>query len=323
MSEKLRWAILGTGAVANRFAAALKNISDQAELVAVGSRNLDTATAFAQKYNIPTGHASYQAVADDPNVDIVYIGTPHPVHHRDAKMCLEAGKHVLCEKAFTMNADEAQDLINLAREKKLFLMEAMWTRFFPIHVRIREILAEGLLGDLQGMVIHHNYMGLSELPDSYPSELGMGTFMDQAPYGVGIAYSVLGPPIRTTGITTFGPRGINYQTSGVFEHEGGKLTTWMASRTTYDVKDLVIFGSEGKIDLHAPWYKPTAMTVYVKGKDPERIEFPLDGYVGYEYEAMEVMNCIKAGKLESEVMPLDETLAIMKTIDSMRAQWEF
>ena len=323
MSEKLRWAILATGAVANRFATALKNIPEQAKLVAVGSRRWETAKAFAEKYDIPKSHGSYQELADDPDVDIVYIGTPHPVHHRDTIMCLKAGKHVLCEKAFAMNAGEAQEMIDLAREKNLFLMEAMWTRFFPIHARIREILAEGLLGELQGLVIHHNYMGLPELGEAYPPELGMGTFMDQAPYGVGFAYSVLGPPTRTKIITTFGPRGINYQTSGVFEHEGGTLTTWMASRTTYDVKEAVIFGSEGKIDLHAPWYKPTAMTLYVKGKEPERIEYPLDGFVGYEFEALEVMDCIRAGKTESEIMPLDETLAIMKTVDSMRAQWEF
>jgi predicted dehydrogenase len=323
MSERYNWAILGTGNVANRFAKALQNISDQAEMVAVGSRNQDTAAAFAEKFDIPAAYGSYQAVADDPNVDIVYIGTPHPVHHRDAKMCLDAGKHVLCEKAFTMNAGEAMDLINLAREKGLFLMEAMWTRFFPVQVRVREILAAGTLGELQGLVIHHNYVGLPELPDSYPDELGMGTFMDQAPYGMGFAFSVLDQPLRTTGFATFGTRGLNLQVSGVFEHDGGKLTTWMASRTTYDVKGAIIFGSEGKIDIHAPWYKPTAMTLHVKGKDPEFIEFPLDDYVGYEYEAMEVMNCIREGKIESEIMPLDETLAIMKTMDSMRAEWGF
>ncbi len=323
MSGKLRWAILGTGAVANRFAAALNNISDQAELVAVGSRNLDTAIAFAEKYNIRTKHGSYQELADDPNVDIVYIGTPHLFHHRDVLMCLKAGKHVLCEKAFAMNAPEAQEMIGFARENNLFLMEAMWTRFFPIQARIREILAQGLLGELQGLVIHHAYMGLIELPESYPPEWGMGTFMDQAPYGVGIAYSVLGPPIRTKIITTFGPKGITYQVSGVFEHEGGRLTTWMASRTTYDVKEAVIYGSDGKIDLHEPWYKPTAMTLHLKGKKPEQIEMPLNGYVGYEYEAMAVMDAIRQGKTESEIMPLDETLAIMRTIDSMRAQWDF
>lgn len=322
MSEKMRWAILATGAVANRFAMALKNISEHAELVAVGSRNTETAKAFAEKFAIPKSYGSYQAVVDDPDVDIVYIGTPHPVHHRDTLMCLKGGKHVLCEKAFAMNAVEAKEMIDLAREKNLFLMEAMWTRFFPIHARIREILAEGLLGDLQGLVIHHNYMGLEELPESYPPELGMGTFMDQAPYGMALAYSILGPPIRTRIITTFGPRGINYQTSGAFEHEGGRMTTWMASRTSYDVKEAVIFGTEGKIEIHDPWYKPTAMTLYVKGKAPEDIEYPLGGYIGYEYEALEVMGCIRAGLTESRTMPLDETLAIMKSIDEMRSQWE-
>jgi len=323
MSEKYNWAILGTGAVANRFAKALANITDQAELVAVGSRTQASAEKFAEVYGIPAAHGSYQALADDPNVDIVYIGTPHPFHHRDAKMCLEAGKHVLCEKAFTMNAEEAEDLIKTAREKKLFLMEAMWTRFFPVQVKVRELLAEGAIGDPQGLNIHHNYVGLPELPDAYPNELGMGTFMDQAPYGMGLAFSILGPPIRTTGIGTFGARGLNLQVSGVFEHDGGRLTTWMASRTTYDVKDVVIAGSEGKIEIHSAWYKPTAMTLYVKGKDPEFIEFPLDGYVGYEYEAMEVMNCIREGKIESEIMPLDETLAIMETMDTMRVEWGF
>ena len=323
MSEKKRWAILGTGNVANRFAAALNNIPEQAKLQAVGSRNQETADSFAQKYNIPASYASYQSVAADPNVDIVYIGTPHPAHHRDVKMCLEAGKHVLNEKAFTMNAGEAEDIINLARQKKLFLMEAMWTRFFPIQVRVREILAAGLLGELKGLVIHHAYMGIPELAESYPPELGMGAFMDQAPYGVSLAYSLLGPPIRTTGFGTFGPRGINYQNSYVMEHEGGKLTTWMASRTTYDIKEAVVYGSEGKIDLHAPWYKPTTMTVQIKGREPEHIELPLNGFNGYEYEAMAVMECIRAGKTDCEIMPLDETLAIMKTMDSMRAQWVF
>ena len=323
MSEKFNWAILGTGNVANRFAESLGNIPDRADLAAVGSRSQESASAFAEKYKIPGAYDSYQAVVNDPAVDIVYIATPHPRHHQDARMCLEAGKHVLCEKAFTMNAEEAQDLISLAREKRLFLMEAMWTRFFPIHVRIREILADGLLGELQGLVIHHAYKGLPELPESYPSELGMGTFMDQAPYGVGYAYSVLGPPSRTTGFGTFGPKGLNLQVSGVLEHDGGKLTTWMASRTTYDVKEAVIYGSEGKIDIHAPWYKPTAMTLHVKGEDPVLIEMPLDGFIGYEYEALAVMDAIQAGDIECEIMPLDETLAIMKTMDSMREEWGF
>ena len=322
MADKVKWAILGTGAVANRFASALLNIQEQAHLVAVGSRKQQTADQFALAYNIPESYASYADVAADPEVDVIYIGTPHPFHHRDAVMCLEAGKHVLLEKAFTMNADEAENLINLARQKQLFLMEAMWTRFFPIQERIRDILAKGLLGELQGLVIHHAYMGLPELAESYPLESGMGTFMDQAPYGVGLAYAVLGPPKRTTGFGTFGPRGINYQTSFILEHDGGALTTWMASRTSFDVKEVVIYGAEGKIDLHAPWYKPTAMTLYQNGKDPERIEYPLDKFIGYEYEALAVMDCIRAGEIECEVMPLNETLAIMKTMDTMRAQWK-
>ena len=239
-------------------------------------------------------------------------------------MCLEGGKHVLCEKAFTMNADEAEDIIELARKKKLFLMEAMWTRFFPIHVHIRKLLAEGAIGDVRGLVIHHNYMAAGDPEQSYDPKLGIGAFMDQTPYGVGLAFDYLGQPEGHAGIATHGDTGISYHVSYVLRHKGGNLTTVVSSRITTDLKEAIVYGDKGKIEIHAPWYKPTTMTVFNKdGSAPETIENPLDGYIGYEYEAIEVMDCIRAGKLESTIMPLDESLAMMKTIDSMRTTWAF
>jgi predicted dehydrogenase len=319
MTDRLRWAILGTGAVANRFAAALHNITDRAELIAVGSRQQATADAFGAKHGIPRCYGSYEQTAADPDVDIVYVGTPHTRHHADGRLCLEAGKHVLCEKAFTMNAGEAADLIGLARARRLFLMEAMWTRFFPIQLRLRELLAAGAIGTVRGLVIHHAYTGLDLEP--YDPRLGMGAFMDQAPYGVGWAYSLLGPPEQVTGLATFNSRGTCEQASHVLTHRGGAIATIMTSRNAVDVKEAVVYGSHGKIEVHDPWYKPVAMTVHIKGQPPQVIEMPLGGYVGYEYEALAVMDCIQAGQTECDVMPLDETLAIMQTMDTIREGW--
>lgn len=321
MTQRLKWAILGTGAVANRFAVALGNIADQAELAAVGSRLQATAEAFGDKYHVPRRYAGYDQVAADPDIDIVYIGTPHEFHRRDAAMCLEAGKHVLCEKAFTINALEAAELIALSRRQGLFLMEAMWTRFFPIHVRVRELVTEGAIGPARGLIIHHNYMAAIDPEGMFDPRMGMGTFLDQAPYGVGLAYSLLGPVEQVAGLATFGDRGINTQTSYILRHSGDRLSTVINSRNTVDVKEAVVYGADGKIEIHDPWYKPTAMTLHRKGKSLERVEVPLTGYVGYEYEALAVMDCVRQGQTECGVMPLDETLAILTTMDRIREQW--
>ena len=321
MTTHTHWAILGTGAVANRFAAALHNISDRADLIAVGSRKQETADAFGEKHGVPHRFASYEQVAANSGVDVVYIATPHQRHQQDVALCLEAGKHVLCEKAFTLNGDEAQQLIDLARQKNLFLMEAMWTRFFPIHVQIRKLLAAGAIGEPRGLVVHHAYMGPDD-PTIYDPCLGIGAMMDQAPYGVGLAFSLLGPPAEVKGLVTFSETGLSLQASNILRHRGGAISTLMSTRNTVDVKEAIVIGSTGKIEIHDPWYKPTVMTVHTTGHAPETIERPLDGFIGYEYEATAVMDCLERGETECAVMPLDETLAIMRTIDALRAQWE-
>lgn len=318
----MRWAVLGTGKIANRFGEALNNIPEKAELLAVGSRGLEAANAFGDTHDIPRRYVGYENVVSDPDVEIVYIGTPGVFHLRDVKLCLEHGKHVLCEKAFTINAEEAEKLIILAREKKLFLMEAMWTRFFPIHIRIRELLSEGAIGKVNEITI--NFMSKPPFDLSnrfFDINLGAGVLLDTASYGVSFASSLFGNPEAVTGLAYFGESGADYQTSLVLRYSEGQLVCLMSSQISYDDKDAVIFGETGKIVVHSPWYKPTKMTVYVEGKEPELFEMPLGRFNGYEFEAMEVMNCIQAGKLESEFMPLNETLSIMKTLDSVREQW--
>ena len=324
MTEKMRWAILGTGKIANRFASAINNIPKKAELYAVGSRNQETGDAFGDEYNIPNRYASYEEVATDPNVDIVYVGTPGVFHHRDVSMCLNHGKHVLCEKAFTTNAIEAKALINLAREKQLFLMEAMWTRFFPIHVKIRDLLKEGAIGKTNGIII--NFMAAPPYDPNnrfFNINLGAGVLLDTGSYGLSWAYSLLGKPDEVVGLADFGETGADNQSALILKYNAGQLVTIMCSQISFDKKDATIFGDKGKIVVHDPWYKPTMMTLHRAGQEPEEIEMPLNGYNGYEFEAMAVMESIQAGKLECETITLNETLQIMTTLDDIRAQWGF
>ncbi len=322
MAERMRWGVLGTGKITNRFAQALNNIPEYAELLAVGSRNQDTADAFGDKFDIPRRYTSYEEVAKDPDIDIIYIGTPGVYHLKDASMALNHGKHVLCEKAFTINATEAKEMIALAREKNLFLMEAMWTRFFPIHIKIRELLAEGAIGTANGMTI--NFIAKPPYNPKnrwFDLNLGGSVLLDTASYSISWASSLFGEPVAITGLASFGETGVDNQTSLVMRYANNQLVCLMSSQISYDDKDAVLFGSTGKIVVHDPWYKPVRMTLFQEGKEPEEIQMPLNGYNGYEWEAMEVMNCIKAGKTESDIMPLDETISIMETMDTVREQW--
>jgi predicted dehydrogenase len=322
--QPLRWAILGTGKIANRFATALRNIPESAELLAVGSRNRESAAAFAERYGIERQFVGYDAVVQDPDVDIVYIGTPGVYHRRDISLCLNGGKHVLCEKAFTLNAAESREVIELAREKRLFLMEAMWTRFFPIHVRARELLAEGMLGESRGLIAPFVATVPADPKNRFHDiNLGAGVLLDLGSYGISWAYSLFGKPIEVTGLAHFGDTGADYQSACVLRFEGGQIATVTSSMIAFDVKEAVVYGTGGKLVIHEPWYKPTTMTLFREGEDPTRFEYPLNGYNGYEYEALAVTECIAEGRLESEVMPLDESLLIMETLDELRRQWGF
>jgi len=321
MVDRFRWAILGTGKIANRFAAALNNIPEKADLLVVGSREASSGKEFADKYQIPRVYSGYQAVVDDPDVDIVYIATPGVYHLRDVTMCLEAGKHVLCEKAFTMNAGQAKELIDLARKKNLFLMEAMWTRFFPIHVKIRDLMKQKVIGVVTGMVINFTAKPPFDLKNRFfDVNLGASVLLDIGSYGISWAFSLLGKPQQVTGQVYIGPSGADYSAASNLKYPGGQLVSILSSQISYDYKDAVILGTKGRIDVHDPWYKPTKMTIYLEEKDPEIIEMPLGKFNGYEYEAVAVMDCIKQGKTECSVMPLDETYEIMKVLDELRRQ---
>jgi predicted dehydrogenase len=318
--RKFRWGILGTGAIARQFVKGLRSLPE-AEVFAVGSRSEASAAKFADKRNIPRRHASYEGLASDPDVDVVYIATPHPFHAENATLCLEAGKAVLCEKPFCVNAAGAERVVELAREKDIFVMEGMWTRFFPLMEEVRRLISEGAIGEVRMLNVD---FGFRADPDPasrlFDQRLGGGALLDVGVYCVSFASMVLGRPSGFVGLPHLGETGVDEQASVVLEHEGGRLANLSIGIRTTTPQEATIMGTEGYVRIHAPWWRPKSMTISKPGTEDETVKPPVSGN-GFNYEAAEVMRCLASGKTESDVMPLDETLSVMRTMDSIRAVW--
>ena len=318
--KKIRWGILGTGAIARQFVRGLRSLPE-AEVLAVGSRSEASAAKFADKRNIPRRHAGYGGLASDPDVDVVYIATPHPFHAENATLCLEAGKPVLCEKPFSVNAAEAERVVGLAKEKGLFLMEGMWTRFFPLMEKVRRLVSTGALGEVRMLNVD---FGFRADPDPasrlFAPELGGGALLDVGVYCVSFASMVLGRPSGSVGISHLGDTGVDEQASVILEHQGGRLANLSVGIRTTTPQEATIMGTDAYVRIHHPWWRPNSMTVSRPGEADETIEAPVTGN-GFNYEAAEVMRCLQMGETESEVMPLDETVSVMRTMDGIREAW--
>ena len=320
MAKRVRWGIIGTGSIARQFTAGLQ-VLPQAELVAVGSRTQARADAFGEDFEVRHRFASYEALAHCPDVDVVYVATPHVYHSANSILALRAGKAVLCEKPFTVSSRQAEEVIRCARERKLFLMEAMWTRFLPLMAKVRELVAEGAIGEVRMLEV--DFGARCELdPQGRLSnlELGGGSLLDVGVYCVAFSFMLLGPPAELTGFAHIGETGVDEHAAWVFRYGGGELALCSSSHRTSTPMEARVNGTAGQIRIHSPWWCPTGMTVSIEGKEPQQMEFPLEGN-GMNYEAAAVMECLERGLLEHELMPLDETLQIMQTMDALRAQW--
>jgi predicted dehydrogenase len=320
MKEVIRWGILGTGNIATSFATGVATMPD-AELAAVGSRNQATADAYGDRFQIERRYASYRELVNDPEVDVVYIATPHSLHLENMLLCFEADKAVLCEKPFTINAAQARQAIRRARQCKLFVMEATWMRFTPLMVELRKMLADGVIGEIR-MVnadfgIRAEYDPLFRL---FNPELGGGGMLDVGIYPLSLAQMLLGTPAQVVGLAELGQTGVDEQSASVLGYEGGQLAVLHNAIRTETPQEATIVGAEGWIRIDAPWWMPQAMTIQKSGTTPRHLEIPFAAN-GYTYEAAEVHHCLREGKLESPLMPLDETIAVMETMDALRAQW--
>lgn len=320
MTNNIRWGILGTGVIARKFALGLK-AAPGAELVAVGSRTQAAADEFGDTFGVPRRHASYEALAHDPEVDVIYISTPHSLHKDNTLLCLEAGKAVLCEKPFAINAAETEAMIKLARQKKLFLMEAMWTRFLPAVLKVRQLIAEDAIGEVRMLMADLGFRAEFD-PKSrlFDPALGGGALLDVGIYTVSFASMLLGTPVRVTSLAQLGQTGVDEQSAMLLSYAGGQLAVLAAAVRTDIPSEAIIMGTKGQIRVHAPIYCPVRLTLSRPEQGDEIIDAPLEGN-GYNYQALEVMNCLRNGWLESATMPLDETLSIMRTMDEIRAPW--
>jgi predicted dehydrogenase len=320
MTDKIRWGILSTGHIAQKFARGLAALP-HADLIAVGSRAQKTADVFGSAFDIPHRHPSYEALAEDPDVDVIYVATPHTLHHENTLLCLNAGKAVLCEKPFAINAQEAEAMITLAREKGLFLMEAMWSRFLPLLVKVRQLVNDGVLGEVRMLNADFGFRASVEPQGRlFDPELGGGALLDVGVYPISLASMLLGSPARVKSMAHLGEADVDEQNAILLGYEKGQLAMlWSAVRTTTH-HEASIFGTEARLRMHAPWWRGEALTLSRQGQEDEGMALPFEAN-GYNYEAAEVMTCLREGKLESDVMPLDETWEIMKTLDTIREQW--
>jgi predicted dehydrogenase len=316
----IRWGIVGTGGIAAAFAADLHLLPD-ASLVAVGSRSQASAEEFGARFDVPNRHASYGELVSDPDVDAVYVATPHPGHYEAAMSAINAGKAVLVEKPFTLNAKEAQSLIEAARSHGVFLMEAMWSRFLPHFGRVRELLAAGALGDVRVVIADHNQWFARDASHRlFDPALGGGALLDLGVYPVSFASMVLGAPTRVTAVSDLAFTGVDATTSAILQYDSGAHSVLTTSLEVAGPTRAVIVGTDARIEIDGTFYAPTSIRLI--GRDGTVLE-TFDGAVegrGMGGEAAEVMRCMRAGALESDVLPLDETLAIMDTLDEIRRQ---
>ncbi|OUM96576.1 MAG: dehydrogenase [Thermobacillus sp. ZCTH02-B1] len=321
MAERaIKWGIMGTGSISGLFAADLKKV-EGAELVAVGSRSRERAERFAAEHGAKRAYGSCGELAADPEVDIVYVGTIHPAHRDNMLALIRGGKAVLCEKPFTMNAKQAEEVIREARARGVFLMEAMWTRWLPPIVKVREWLREGKIGDVVMMTADFGFdAGWNPEGRLLNKELGGGALLDAGIYPVSFASMVFGgQPKRIASAARIGETDVDEHFAALFEYDGGRIAQVAAAVRLKTATEAVLYGTKGQIRIpDFLWTKTATLLVY--GEEPVTFTDDRDTR-GYNFEAMEAMRCLREGRKESDVMPLDETLAVMRTLDAIRAQW--
>lgn len=319
MAGSIRWGILGTGGIAHLQTTDL--IGNGFTVTAVGSRSQASADAFAAEFAIPTAHGSYEALVADPEVDVIYVSTPHLFHAANALLALRAGKHVLLEKPFTLTAAEATEVAETARANRLVVLEAMWTRYLPHMLRIREIIAAGTLGDVRTLIADHNQK-LSRDPQHRVNnpELGGGALLDLGIYPVSFAFDLFGLPSTVQALAAKTETGVDRQTAIVFGYGEGQQALLHAALDARGPSTAVIIGTEGRIEIDPVWYAPTTFTVF-DSEDAiiERFEQKIT-HRGMQFQAWELERLIEAGQTAGEILPPEETVQIMETLDEIRRQ---
>ncbi|TNC17563.1 Gfo/Idh/MocA family oxidoreductase [Georgenia sp. 311] len=313
----LRWGILGAGGIARSFAHQVPTFSS-GEVVAVGSRDGARAAAFAAEFGIRRSHAGYDDLVADDDVDAVYVATPHSEHRAQALLAIEAGKHVLVEKAFTRSAAEAREVFHAARDRGVFVMEAMWTRFLPHMIAIRHLVRSGALGEVVSLYADHGQR-LDRDPGGrlLNRDLAGGALLDLGVYTVSLAHDLLGTPDAVLASGALTETDVDGQETVLLRFGGRALATCSSTLWTRTPCRAAICGTQGMVEIDGPFYAGSSFTVTI-GDDRRTIDPGHEG--GFQYEAAEVARCVAAGRTESETMSWADTLAVLETMDEVRRQ---
>lgn len=320
--NKIRWGILACGKIAKKFAADLKLVED-GELIAVASRDVERAKQFAADFPAKYVFSSYEELVNCEEVDAIYVASPHSHHHEHTLLCLNHGKAVLCEKAFAINQHQAKEMIDLARTKKVFLMEALWTRFLPHYLKVRDMIAEGKLGELKGVLANFGFKPPEPVsPRLFEPALGGGSLLDIGIYPVFLAQSILGVPDSITAKMDPAHTGVDEQCSMVFHYKNGMTANLFSTLASNLETDADIFGTKGRIRLTNRFYEPSATIQYYPDIITSRTIIPIEKEAGwgYQHEIRHVNECLQKGLTESPVWSLDDTFNLMQTLDRIRKE---
>ena len=321
----VRWGVLATGKIATGFVENLA-VLEECEVAAVGARRQESAEAFARKHGITTAYGDYRSVVEDTAVDVVYVATPHALHREHVELALEAGKPVLCEKAFTLNARDAEDLVALAREKNLFLMEAMWMRCNPLVRRLQQLVASGRLGEVRQVRADIGFV-----VDKPPTDrlldpvLGGGALLDMGVYPLTLAQLFLGAPSSVAAAAALSEAGADLNLALSLGYESGAVASLTATMTAWSPRTASIATDRGRIDLPPAFHHPTTATWTASDTErsaggpaePVRLHEDVIG-TGLANEALEVVRCLRNGETESPLVPLEDTVAMMRLLDDIR-----
>lgn len=309
-----RWGFVATGNIAGTVARDLALVDDGVRL-AVASRSASRARAFADEHGFERAYGSYDELFADDDVDVVYVATPHAQHHTVVRAALEAGKPVLVEKAFTVSLAASRDLVGLARERELFCMEAMWTRFLPIVARLRDLVAEGAIGQVRSLRADLGFVRQFDPADRlWDPAQGGGALLDLGVYPVSFAQMLLGDPSSVAVAGALGPGDVDTGAGLLLGFPGGEVAQLMCSMTSAVEGSAQLVGTLGRIDVGPRFHHPETLVVHREGADPEVVEAPPVGR-GYAHQLMEVQRALAAGETESPLMPLDDTLSVMAVLD--------
>jgi predicted dehydrogenase len=319
MAQIIKWGILGCGKIANKFAGDLKLVHDS-ELVAVASRNESNAKEFCTTFGIKQYFTSYEQLASSPDVDVIYIATPHGFHYEHVLMCLEHKKAVLCEKAFGLNYKQVHEMISFARYQKVFLMEAFWTKFLPQYKKVLELIVTGAIGEVK--LIQADFGFRPEDPPAqrlYDPVLGGGSLLDIGIYPLFLAQSILGKPTEVQAMMTPYSTGVDEQCVMTLKFENGALAVLSSTFAADTPVEAVIAGTEARIHIRNRFHNSISQIEVISGKDESKpIEVHREDGYGYQFEARHVADCVRKGLIESPVMTHQHSLDLMETLDRIR-----